>query len=613
MKRGIILFILSITLIACALGIVIAHVLPPRVATEFDVLRFGELPVQEGGRIKPLDTVARNSLMLISGKQTVRLPKGKGRLDALAWLMDVTMRPEVANTYKVFRIDNGEVLGLFGWKQDEKYFSIDELKEHFPKILEQIRNINPEPQLRSVYEVQINQLYQALTVYDQLIRMLTTGGHPDTLEMEYATWAASIAPGMEAIQNQELDKEFNLEDMHRFAGLADRYLELSKAVDYAIVPPVTAAAKAENDWGNIGQGMLDVILTGEINPVIENYAELTLAYRSGNAEKFNETLSVLMKEVEGDSPMGRVRFEMFFNYFEPFYISSIIYVMAFISVCVSWICGGVGLRRVAFTLVGIALMTHTFGLGARMYIQNRPPVTNLYSSAIFVGWGAVVLGFMMERFHKKGLGTAVAAFVGFCTLVIAHNLGAGGDTLEMMRAVLDSNFWLSTHVVIVTLGYAAMFLAGIMGIAFIVGGVFRAQAESLKALTQMTYGVIAFATLFSFVGTMLGGIWADQSWGRFWGWDPKENGALLIVLWCAIMLHARWGKIVRDLGFMVMAVFGNIVTSWSWFGTNMLGVGLHSYGFMDRAFWALVLFMGSQVMIMLLGFLAKRTLSVKKI
>jgi ABC-type transport system involved in cytochrome c biogenesis permease subunit len=114
----------------------------------------------------------------------------------------------------------------------------------------------------------------------------------------------------------------------------------------------------------------------------------------------------------------------------------------------------------------------------------------------------------------------------------------------------------------------------------------------------MVYGIVCFATLFSLVGTVLGGIWADQSWGRFWGWDPKENGALLIVLWNAIILHARWGKMIGQRGLMVMAVFGNIVTSWSWFGTNMLGVGLHSYGFMDAAFYALIYWVAFNLLIM---------------
>jgi len=114
----------------------------------------------------------------------------------------------------------------------------------------------------------------------------------------------------------------------------------------------------------------------------------------------------------------------------------------------------------------------------------------------------------------------------------------------------------------------------------------------------MTYGIVAFSLFFSFVGTVLGGIWADQSWGRFWGWDPKENGALLIVLWNAIILHARWGGYARERGIMTMAIFGNVITSLSWFGVNMLGVGLHSYGFMDKAFWALSGFIASQLVLM---------------
>jgi hypothetical protein len=127
-----------------------------------------------------------------------------------------------------------------------------------------------------------------------------------------------------------------------------------------------------------------------------------------------------------------------------------------------------------------------------------------------------------------------------------------------------------------------------------------------KVLTKMVYAIVCFATLFSFTGTVLGGIWADQSWGRFWGWDPKENGALLIVIWNAIILHARWGGLVRDRGIMNLAVFGNIVTSFSWFGVNMLGIGLHSYGFMGAAFQWLEFFVCTQVIIIVLGLLPIR-------
>ena len=277
------------------------------------------------------------------------------------------------------------------------------------------------------------------------------------------------------------------------------------------------------------------------------------------------------------------------------------------------------LRRSAFYLIALAFIVHTFGLIFRMALEGRPPVTNLYSSAIFIGWGACVLGLVLERVYKIGLGSAVAGLAGFVTLLIAHNLALGGDTMEMLRAVLDTNFWLATHVVVVTLGYASTFVAGTLALAYVVLGVFtpllatRVGAATKsgdstlgKALAQMVYAIVCFATLFSFVGTVLGGIWADQSWGRFWGWDPKENGALLIVIWNALILHARWGGLVRERGLMNLALFGNIVTAFSWFGVNMLGIGLHSYGFMDAAFKWLMLFNGSQVFLIALGLLPLR-------
>jgi len=198
--------------------------------------------------------------------------------------------------------------------------------------------------------------------------------------------------------------------------------------------------------------------------------------------------------------------------------------------------------------------------------------------------------------------------VGFATQIIAHHLAMSGDTMEMLQAVLDTNFWLATHVVCITAGYSAMFIAGFLAILYILRGVFTKSLgdATARTLSRMVYGIVCFATLFSFVGTILGGIWADQSWGRFWGWDPKENGALLIVLWCAIVLHARWGGLIKDRGLMAMAIFGNIVTSFSWFGVNMLGVGLHSYGFMDKAFFWLMVFVSSQLILIGLCLLPQR-------
>ena len=286
----------------------------------------------------------------------------------------------------------------------------------------------------------------------------------------------------------------------------------------------------------------------------------------------------------------------------------LLYVVVFLLAFLSWLAWGETLRRSAFALLLLSFAVHTLGLIARMWFQGRPPVTNLYSSAIFVGWVSVLLGITLERFYRNGIGSAMSAMIGFVTLIIAHHLAVQGDTLEMMRAVLDSNFWLATHVVTITVGYGSTFLAGFLASAYLIRRAWdKKWTEATAAnLERMTYGVVCFSLFFSFVGTILGGIWADQSWGRFWGWDPKENGALMIVLWNAFVLHARVGGFARRDAIMVMAVFGNVVTAFSWFGVNMLGIGLHSYGFMDKAFSWLVVFSVIQLGIMSLIIIPRR-------
>jgi ABC-type transport system involved in cytochrome c biogenesis permease subunit len=210
--------------------------------------------------------------------------------------------------------------------------------------------------------------------------------------------------------------------------------------------------------------------------------------------------------------------------------------------------------------------------------------------------------------HRMGIGNVIASAAGFGTLLIAQNLAGDGDTFTVLVAVLDTQFWLATHVVCITEGYTSTYVAGLLGIVYILRGVCTPSLTDsvAKNLARAIYGTTCTAMFFSFVGTVLGGLWADDSWGRFWGWDPKENGALIIVLWNALVLHARWGGMIKDRGLAVLAVLGNITVSWSWFGVNELGVGLHSYGFTEGVMLALGIFCLSQLAIAAAGCLPKR-------
>jgi ABC-type transport system involved in cytochrome c biogenesis permease subunit len=334
-----------------------------------------------------------------------------------------------------------------------------------------------------------------------------------------------------------------------------------------------------------------------------------MAYRAGDVARFNEAVARWSGSLEAEGAAQRVAArEAAFNRYAPFSKGMALYLAALLLACASWMFWPKELARAGFYLMALAFAAHTGGLLARILIHGRPPVTNLYSSAVFVGWTAAAVGLFLERLRLRGLATVVASAAGFAALIIAHGLAAGGDTMEMMRAVLDSNFWLTTHVVTITMGYGGCYLAGLLAHVYILRGALTPSLdrESALDLSRMTYGALCFALFFSFVGTVLGGIWADQSWGRFWGWDPKENGALLIVLWNALILHARASGLARERGVMVLAVLGNILTSLSWFGVNMLGVGLHSYGFMDKAPAWLALFIFTQLLVAAVGLLPAR-------
>ena len=560
-----------------------------------------------GGRVKPLDTVARNSLLIIHGKQELRLEGGK-RLSAMQWLTDVLFNASVADQYPVFVVQNADVLGLFGWQQsDRKYFSFAEFTPFLKQIDEQATQSDKlEAVQRSAYQSAILNLRNGLSLYQRLKNSIQPEG-TENFAAELQRFESTVPGAAKAARERSMGENFDKAKLDDVAAMIQRYERLSEMAYVLAVPPMglpgsAPPATGNGEWHSVGDSLLRSVGTGQIHPIVSEYATISDSYRADDRSIFNQNVQLVTDGFAKAQPKAskRASFEFLFNRLQPFSQSMTLYVLAFLLACASWLGWSGVLRRSAFYILLLALAIHTFGLVSRMYLQERPPVTNLYSSAIFIGWGAVIVALILERIFKDGIGAACAGAIGFVTLIIAHHLAGSGDTLEMLQAVLDTNIWLATHVVAITTGYSAMFLAGMLAIIYVVRGVFTRslKKQTADSLARMTYGVVCFATLFSFVGTVLGGIWADQSWGRFWGWDPKENGAVLIVLWCAITLHARWGGFIRQRGLMIMALFGNIVTSFSWFGVNMLGVGLHSYGFMQKAFPWLVGFMISQLALM---------------
>jgi ABC-type transport system involved in cytochrome c biogenesis permease subunit len=553
----------------------LAAAMPPGKVRGADVAAFAQLPILEGGRVKPVDSLARNSLLMIRSQQSFRFD-GKS-VGPDEWLLDVMFRRDVADRQPVFVINDPEVLGLLGIRQtSDRYFSFATLQPHLSEIQRQAQVAHGiDAKQRTRYQSAIANLFDRIYLYYRLQNTMSlVGAPPLSAELGSANDPASAA------------RQRDLAQLAYFRP---------------VVPPAGASPEA---WKNVGEALQQGDTT------LASWGKLGDAWAKQDAATFNATVSEITRHATTQRPemVSQASHEVVFNRAQPFYAGMIIYVLAMILIFASWLWRPDLLAPTAFGLLAGGAFVHTAGLVSRVLLQGRPPVTNLYSSAVFVGWGAVLLGVILERMYRRGFATAVAAAAGFASLIVAHHLTGDGDTMEMMRAVLDSNFWLGTHVLTITIGYSGTFLAGAIAIGWTLWRHLARNPDPStgKALVGMAYGIICFALFFSFVGTVLGGIWADQSWGRFWGWDPKENGALLIVLWNAIILHARWGGYARDRGIMSMAIVGNVITALSWFGVNMLGVGLHSYGFMDSAFWALAGFCASQALIMTFTLLPRR-------
>ncbi len=595
---------------------------PPRYdANEMNLYEFSRLPLVKDGRGKPFDTLARNSLRIISEIETFKDGSGK-RQSAIRWLLDVICKPENAEYHKIFRIrDPGvrDVLGLER-RKGERYslFEIAQHAESFDKQVNLAGGI--DARRRSRFQMKMIELANHVQRYRSLGR-------------SFARPPADQVP-----TDEEVARDTGKADQRaRLRNLIQRIkrtgpplaVPIRAAVAKGPAPAEVSSEESAARWTTLISAWVSYHETANRTDAKRNRAAFLLgtilnAYHDGDVKKFNTQVQNYTRWLAENRPADvdttKINFETFLNNFAPFFYGAWGYLLAFVLAACSWLGFTVPLRRSSFWLILVIFILHSAALLTRMYICGRPPVTNLYSSAVFIGWACAAGFLVLELLFPIGVGNALGALSGFAALWIAHNLAADGDTFVVLQAVLDTQFWLATHVVCITLGYAATFIAGLLGIAYILMSwapvlnpfampnrdALADVSSQKKSVARMIYGVVCFAMWFSFVGTVLGGLWADDSWGRFWGWDPKENGALMIVLWNAIVLHARWGGLVRDRGLAILAVGGNVVTGWSWFGVNELGAGLHSYGFTEGVVFWLVVFWLSQAVVIGIGLLPSR-------
>lgn len=562
---------------------------PPRASSDkIDWYRVGTLPVQHEGRMKPLAGVGAQLLKAMSNKPFALSAKGHSyeggqttgeQVSAAQWMMSVIAHDDWVMKAPLIRIDAQSVLDELGLQRHKSNrYSVKQITDRIDGMEEKTVAITKKNQKDWTFDEQkfmdvqlkLSLFYNLWNAYEPVDELLSRADSPERLSQAIA----ALEPLVESLEAKSLP-----------AAIPPR--EVPEVLDPKLPPP---------RWNAYVPAFYDMVRNFDSkktdNPITA-FRDLTRLVRQGSGKSKEINQAVLSYEKMLDERYGalarlpKTRMEAWYEYFDPIGLSYMLYVISGLIALLGVAIAREQVRQAAFWMCAITLTLHTIAIASRIYISERPPVVTLYSAAVFIGWAVVLACVVAELLFPISISLLIASLAGFLSLQVAYGLDIG-DSMPVLQAVLDTQFWLSTHVISVSLGYSATFLAGFLGI-FIIGILFfqrwiasedrQARFASLvDVLYRISYGVVCFGIFFSFVGTVLGGLWGDDSWGRFWGWDPKENGALMIVLWNALLLHARWDRLVGALGFSMLAVMGNIITAWSMFGTNILGIGLHAYG-----------------------------------
>ncbi len=597
----------ALFLIATTMSMVMPMASPSQAKTtiyEYDFTEFSHIPILDQGRVKPLDAFARTYLEIIYGRDY--LPDKS----AIEWLVEVIFNPERAYRREIFNISNPDVVDFLDLERRKGHrYSYKEVTTSFSansKIWASLFTMDESDM--SLPQKQLLELYGKIDLFAGLSRSLSLlfpdlvipeGELSKALDVEPETTVSffKLRPHQNLIEKMSKELQEKANDKNYIISKQDLILgqlvsninELNRHQNsniFKIIPPFWKGNSNKDSadlwfspWGigAYGQGSPDSA------KFMNMWGELIKAYRAGDVDRWNG-LVFDINMVNKIDLRKMLSLEANFNKADPFMISFVFYLSAFLVVMASFMLWSKGLRKLAFAFIIAGLAFHVAGLGIRMFIMQRPPVTNLYDSIIFVSLITGLFGAFLEWRLKNTLGIIIAASMGAFLHLIAMKFDAEGDTMGMLAAVLDTNFWLATHVVTITIGYGVCLVGGVLGHIYLIRRIIKPNdRKNLSELFRIMRGVLLIALLFTALGTILGGIWADQSWGRFWGWDPKENGALLIVLWLIMLIHGYFGKNIGELGFAVGMVCTNIIIAIAWFGVNLLSVGLHSYGFTEGA------------------------------
>jgi ABC-type transport system involved in cytochrome c biogenesis permease subunit len=543
---------------------------PPkgRSGQSFDWNPWRRLPVQDGGRHKPLDTLARETVQKISGRTSFADPETGEKLGPVALYLTMWLDWRAAEKPP-------SPHGMAMIRAQMAY-----LQSHQADRWDRAALMPVDPLLREPLGIDKDQERISPLELSQAQVEDPEGGET----ISFSLWALRLAR----------TEGRKLSDVEQAGlSLADRlwcYQGLRTGEALEVLP---VKDSPDRQWLSVASLMRSDFddqtdPTGGLRKVKRQLQKARAAYRDGSPEAFDQASAALIAEAGEVGPqLGPyprqtiIDLEVAYNRWAPFRLAWVLTLAAALCLLLS-----MAARRRPFYVVGLAalgasVLAMLVGFWMRSVISGWAPVTNLYESVVCMALGTVVFGLIFGLRSGKQYVFAAAAVVATIALVLAdHCPSVLNPSIHPLPPVLRSRFWLAVHVTTIVLSYGAFALA--LGIGNITLGYYLVgskRLEAIRAQCRFIYQSFQAGVLLLVAGTILGALWADYSWGRFWGWDPKEVWALITLLGYLAVLHGRYAGWVDNLGLAVLSVVCFTPVLVTWYVVNYMGAGLHDYGF----------------------------------
>ena len=379
------------------------------------------------------------------------------------------------------------------------------------------------------------------------------------------------------VEKQRQDEKLSMLD-NETMDVFERFVAFSNLVDQrvAFVPPPPGSL--EREWRSILEpaGYPEQ----QQRALKSAWAALLSALRQKSPQGIDAAAAALSAALREANPAAypaawRLRLEVFYNRIAPFHIARLLYVLAIFGLLLGMAkTGRVGLGLAA---CGAAFAVHGAGILMRVVIGGRPPVSNFFETMLWLPFVGVLLALIFERIYRANYFALGASILAAIALVLADYVPLD-PSVSPVVAVLRSNLWLTVHVLTVVASYGALALATVLAHIYSVQYLLaRGRRRALEALDTFLYRVLQVGVVLLAGGVMLGAVWANASWGRYWGWDPKETWALITLLWYLAVLHGRFAEWLSGIGVALATIGGFFLLLMTYYGVSFYLVGLHSY------------------------------------